>query len=524
MQTQDKTRTRPRSKSPTAECCTESPCDSGLRNNYFEGKRLTPDMFRIEQRYLNDRRRLLNRAIHGWGVVYGYGIAVAAAKNDRRTDAPRGFDIQTGLALDPCGRELLQVGAAHVGIPDLIPIDADGRRADLEDLLSEGSYKDVKEPPRTCWLISAHYAEEARDRVRINDPCHCEHDEWDHACETVRYSLRRIDCGDCRCTKCDCDLWCDCDSDVCCEEETPPRTVQQTALDATTPEPEAVTRRCLPFRRGGCRCLCHYLTALDPGDECARQLCTVVEPCALVRVDLANGVPLACIELVGNDCGDLTIADDIHTCSPRRLVKGNDLLFDLIRGCDLTRLDKIGWSDWHRAEGPVAFEEFYKAFFTSGSSGEGGYVSGRLWVEFSRPVCADTLRPDVFAITVLSVERDNWLQPLRVPIIRVESVIEGGDRCARRATVVVDSKWVDEALRCRGGVFSGDTWVEIAVRGDFILDCNGQPVDAVAVGLAAVPTGNGSPGGTFLSTFRVAKREPHSYPVGRDPENEGASS
>ena len=45
--------------------------------------------------------------------------------------------------------------------------------------------------------------------------------------------------------------------------------------------------------------------------------------------------------------------------------------------------------------------------------------------------------------------------------------------------------------------------VEIEIRGDFIVDCNGQTVDANAIGLSPAPTGNGTPGGTFFSTFRV---------------------
>jgi hypothetical protein len=71
------------------ECCIDPRCESGLRNNYFEGKRLTPDSFRVEQRYLVERRRLLNRAIHGWGVVYGYGIK-AAASNEHRHETVSG--------------------------------------------------------------------------------------------------------------------------------------------------------------------------------------------------------------------------------------------------------------------------------------------------------------------------------------------------------------------------------------------------------------------------------------------------
>ena len=64
-------------------------------------------------------------------------------------------------------------------------------------------------------------------------------------------------------------------------------------------------------------------------------------------------------------------------------------------------------------------------------------------------------------------------------------------------------------------MFHGETWVEIEVRGDFILDCNGQPVDANAVGRAAAPTGNGTPGGTLPldisasgSASRTASRSP----------------
>jgi hypothetical protein len=46
--------------------------------------------------------------------------------------------------------------------------------------------------------------------------------------------------------------------------------------------------------------------------------------------------------------------------------------------------------------------------------------------------------------------------------------------------------------------------VEIEVRGDYIVDCNGQAVDANPVGLRAAPSGNGTPGGTYVSTFSVA--------------------
>ena len=95
--------------------------------------------------------------------------------------------------------------------------------------------------------------------------------------------------------------------------------------------------------------------------------------------------------------------------------------------------------------------------------------------------------------------------------MRLDAIIQAGDppNHVRGARIVVDGAWVEDGLRGRRTVFhAGETTVEIEVRGDFIVDCNGQPVDTNAVGLLSSPTGNGSPGGTFFSSFRVATHEP----------------
>ena len=59
-----------------------------------------------------------------------------------------------------------------------------------------------------------------------------------------------------------------------------------------------------------------------------------------------------------------------------------------------------------------------------------------------------------------------------------------------RATLVVDAGWVDDAIRAarRSSTRTRRT-VEIEIRGDFIVDCNGQTIDANAVGLSPAPTG-----------------------------------
>jgi hypothetical protein len=199
----------------------------------------------------------------------------------------------------------------------------------------------------------------------------------------------------------------------------------------------------------------------------------------------------------------------VEACGPRQLVKRNDLLFDLIRGCDLTRISDISWKDWHRKA--ISFEIFSGAFGPEGCR-QPEYVTN-FSVKFSRPVRENTLQADCIAMTVMCNKREgNWWQTFRVPILRLDPVPRETNDPAnhvREAKIVVAGEWVEYGLRGRGSVFIDyETRIEIEVRGDFIVDCNGQTVDANAVGLSPAPTGNGTPGGSFLSTFRVARREP----------------
>ncbi len=491
-------------RSARTECCSDPDCGSGLRNNYFEGKRLTPDTFRVEHSYSAERRRLLNRAIHGWGVVYGYHISADPPSTGTSARVARRLKVGAGLALDECGRELVELGTDRLDIADVIFIDDKGRcipRANAFKLAEASGHREGRAAP-ACWQLSVHYAEQDRDPVQITDSCRCQQQEWDHVCETVRYTLRLIPCDDC-CDDHDCELTCDCASGRCCHHE---RTTEKEEISG-----DEQWRAELPPGRGGCRCLCDHLTKLNPGDGCEHRLCEIKEECGRVRVDLKHGVPLACVAVWRDECQEWTFGSEVDACGPRRLVKRNDLLFDLIRGCDLTRISEIGWSHWHRRESPVPFSEFSAAL---GSPGQGrrDYVTRDFWVRFSRPVRRKTVRPDCFTMTALSEEREGgWWQVFRVPIVAVDTSVippEAGDPAdhVRGARIVVDGAWIEDAVRGRRSVFQDDeTTIEIEVRGDFILDCNGQAVDANAIGLSTARTGNGSPGGTFMSGFRVSR-------------------
>jgi hypothetical protein len=444
------------------DCCKELECESGRRNNYFEGKRLTADSFRVEQRYLIERRHLLNRAVFGWGVVYGFAI----------TSANGSLKIGPGLALDECGRELLQSGEGTIAFGDLLLLDQNGTRVDAGRFFSA-----APGGQNVCWLLSAHYAEQPLGPTKVEDPCRCEHTEWEHVCETVRYSLQFVSCDEC-CRECKCEVRCDC-------------------ADGSR-----------------CRCICEHLTDWQPRD--CGPLQDVEDACGRIRVDLEHGVPLACVGVVTDACDGWAFGEDVDVCGPRRLVKRNDLLFDLIPGCDLTRITQISWKEWHRREEAVPFDDF-SAFLGDEGYREERYVT-RFSVEFSRPVREDTLRPDCFVMTVTCAEREGgWWQVQRAPIVGLEYINAPGDPPGhvRGARLAVDGSWVEDGVRGRRSIFMEcETRVEIEIRGDFIIDCDGRAVDANAVGLSPGPTGNCTPGGTFLSTFSVgiARRADYGQP------------
>jgi len=487
--------------STKGECCTESKCESGLRNNYFDGKRLTTDSFSVEQTYMQGRRHLLNRAIHGWGVVYGYELSQSYSQRSGTTE----LKIGPGLALDKCGRELLETGTS-IQFEDVILVDGDYKRIALDDLLKSIEVMpgfSWEAPPKKlidalekkCALLSVHYAERDASHVLIEDRCRCERDEWDHLCETVYYSIQLIDCNAC-CKPPDCELQCECATGECCEE---PKEGE------IGPDPVPPARQW--HQRGGCECLCHYLTTLTVGSECDT-LCEIEGPCGNVRVDSHNGVPLACIRLEIDKCG-FAFGPVSDACGPRRLIKRNDLLFDLIRGCDLTYIKNYGWKAWHRHPDPILFPDFADAFaqVTPGVH-EDEYVTRDFWVEFSRPVRRETVK-DSFVMNIITVEGDDWWwETSRVPITNIKET----EDFITRATIKVDGTWLESTIRGNSSRLQGwPTRVEIEIRGDFIVDCNGQTVDANAHGLSKGPTGNGTPGGTFISTFPVAKQESPGY-------------
>jgi hypothetical protein len=67
------------------------------RNRYFLGKLLSVSDFETEQRYFNNKRRFINRLMHGTGIICGLSV-------NRINEET--FSVDAGAALDHTGREI----------------------------------------------------------------------------------------------------------------------------------------------------------------------------------------------------------------------------------------------------------------------------------------------------------------------------------------------------------------------------------------------------------------------------------
>lgn len=78
------------------------------RNNYFYGKLMTVRDFELEQSYFVEKRKLLNRYLHGWGAVCGLEIVPH--------ECPEMVVLKPGIALDCYGNEIIVPGEVEINL------------------------------------------------------------------------------------------------------------------------------------------------------------------------------------------------------------------------------------------------------------------------------------------------------------------------------------------------------------------------------------------------------------------------
>ncbi|HKS27378.1 MAG TPA: hypothetical protein VJS44_06135 [Pyrinomonadaceae bacterium] len=111
------------------------------RNRYFFGKPMMVRDFDAEQQYFNGKRYLLNRLVHGRGIVCGLNLL-------KNTNGG-GFTLKAGAAIDCCGREIV--------------VGSDYTKTDLKDM--EGYRDDIVTQNLTIYFCLV-YDECIREPIR----------------------------------------------------------------------------------------------------------------------------------------------------------------------------------------------------------------------------------------------------------------------------------------------------------------------------------------------------------------------
>jgi hypothetical protein len=445
--------------------------NGGKRNRFFRGKHMNAESFALEQRYLVGRRRLVNRAVLGWGVVHGFAISAPRDKE------PRGArDVGRGLGIDPDGREVHLTGPVTITAANTF-------------LLVAGRPRPVERLAPGLYVLSIHYAERGVEDARVTDDCGCGEPEKQFVCEAAVFSLEMSKDGVCPCAQEDCRP-CRC-------------------------KKEGERSPCCGHGRRGCACLCEWVA--DGPEDCPPELCEWNG----YWINPGGGIRLACVEVERGEESEkprrcepirFEVTDD---CGPRRIVKGNDLLYDLVRGCDLTRISWISWNDWHRRPKRVEWSEFAGKFLGGPHWDAGEPVKTEFVVRFSGPVAAASFGRGAIVITVIAIDQSTgWELVRRVPIVSLDTTPAADpkqmpDGMTDQVRVHIAGDWAhDELEPGRSWLSDREFTVEIAVRGSFIRDCREQAVDGDTDPHQedGVPSGNGTAGGTFVSTFRVAPK------------------
>jgi hypothetical protein len=137
---------------------TKKSCDYNAykRVRYFHGMLLTERDFQEEQIYHQEKRRLLNRMLHGWGVVCGLSVKPTKPESSK-------IIITPGTALDCHGNEIVVCNDFEVDLkklPDLCPDTSTGDR----DPCAERQAGDCK------YYIGIKYIEAPTDPVAVYLP------------------------------------------------------------------------------------------------------------------------------------------------------------------------------------------------------------------------------------------------------------------------------------------------------------------------------------------------------------------
>jgi hypothetical protein len=420
-------------------------CDTPVveRNNYFYGKQLTVRDLIQEQNYLNEKRRLINRAVLGWGVVCGLEVSWDAA-NTKITVCP-------GLAMDCCGHEILVCHPADVPFDDYAAIGATVGKTEP----GKTDYQPVK------YVLCLSYFQCDTEPVDLPPVgCGCEpRSEYNRIRESFRIKLLK---------------W----EDTCLAH--PPQPVScpshikkpVNADDAQgAPCNTETVHEYLCGRIKHCpECYCH---------DCVILATIEISPPLSGTVQPGGSPPSPVLRL--------------DSCTYRKLVYRIPLLFDLI-DCyhgDLPHIVDFSWRKDVYPSRQITFEKFDSMIRTG------------LTVTFDAKMDEASLNEFTFLVAFLREEENTpSVYSKRIPCKTIECHQEGNCFIAK---FVVEQDWIIDQLEAKNSELADGVNIEITLRGSLIHSIDGKALDGEFIN-NSLPTGNGTQGGDFVDYFIVGKR------------------
>ena len=418
------------------------------RNNYFHGKVFSVRDLSAEQRYFNEKRWLINRMVLGWGVVCGLDVKWEQ-ENSR-------FQIQPGLAFDCCGHEIL------VCEEKCLP---------FEDLEKEAFHPAQQEPGKPVkYALCLEYDKCKIEPVELQ-PLGCEKQartEYNRIRESFKFSVKPYDEA-CHARNA---------KPIACLDRFKHDIQKEESISCQTPSLH--------------HHLCHKLKEGCP--ECACCACVV-----LATFDVRR-------RYAGAPAIEIT---EFDACTDRRLVYGNNLLYDLI-DCYHGDLPHIVDFDW-RKETQHDHQMDWKTFvdmMDPNKSDRG------LTVTFDQQMNKDSLNSHTFIVTFLHVDEGTGsLINKRIPGTVKTGWKDGKENGCFQATFVADQDWYKDELLAKNNELADGVEIEIVLRGSRILNTQ-TPAKALDGEFLAnkLPTGNGTQGGDFVDWFQVLPRNAKADP------------
>ncbi len=448
---------------------------------YRPGTRLTAEQLNAAQEDAVRRDRLVNVAMHGVGVAYGFEIRT---NDDGRMIVEDGcIYVSCGLAFDRYGRMLFWRGG-YLHVRDIVGSSPQ----------CEGKY-----------TLVVHYAEQA-DRDDCFDPC-SESSGWVRRC--VAFTLKR-----------------DCEQAEFCAPE--------------IPEDECMTRRDWICIRNGFQ---QGAVPMDEVLKyaCADPEPLKETDCGRVAYDPYSGIPLSCLEICDvdrekEDCHpryEFCHCGCVESCCIRPVAYRNQLLYELINLDDvpLAKVESYSWSRWELKRWSDSDRMPFSAFRRLVKNSQQLNVAGGLSLMFDRPVQRDTLHPMsvILDIYILETRADYW-EPWRIPLeilhLDKHGRIVGDDwedECVWGVLIKPEDAWIEYEIDDKKSTIldcaNRDRLarVEIKLRCQIIRDCCGLMLDARPVDIdledpdgrckihCGHRAGQDRTGGDFLSLFRIGR-------------------